>query len=218
MDMRSIFVGGTGTDVGKTYVSVRIVEGLRQSGFDVGVMKPYSAGMRGRSGLSGDIEVLADAAGISPVPAMNPHHQSLEAPPYVGPDSEIMPPADIISEYRRLAADRDIMVVEGMGGLLVPILSDYYMVDLAMEMGLRILVVADNVMGTIHNVVSTLMACHRRGAEVGGIVLNMIRDGYDADLLLRILGGVIDTPVLAILERHEMPDYTKMGAILGMPR
>lgn len=213
--MRSIFVGGTGTDMGKTYVAVRIVEGLRRMGLDVGVMKPYSAGPRGGSGLSGDVELLAAAAGAAPSAEMNPHHQALEGPPYVGPGSDAVSPADMVRRYRKLAAARDVMVVEGMGGLLVPILPDYYMADLARDMDLRVLAVADNAMGTVHHIVSTLMACRQRGAEVDGIVLNMIQDGYDADLLLGILRGVTETPVLAVLERHGDPGGAGMAALLG---
>ena len=70
-----------------------------------------------------------------------------------------------------------------MGGLLVPVLPDYFMVDLARQMDLRILVVTDNVLGAVHNTVSTLLACRHRGAEVAGIILNFMRDGYGEDLL-----------------------------------
>lgn len=221
MDIPSIFVGGTGTDVGKTHVAAGLVRMLRGMGMNVGVMKPYSAGQHDGTGISPDARILADAAGIPPTPEINPHHQTLEAPPYTGSGAAALHPARMVERYRRLAADRDVMVVEGMGGLLVPILPDYFMVDLARDMGLRTLVVADNAVGTIHHTVSTLLACRHRGTEAAGIVLNMIRDGYGLDLLQGMLRGVTDTPVLAALSRAGRPGHlgdVDAGALLGIQR
>ena len=219
MNIPSIFVGGTGTDVGKTHVAAGLARMLRGMGMNVGVMKPYSAGQHDGTGISPDARILADAAGIPPTPEINPHHQALEAPPYTGSDAAALHPTHMVERYRRLAAGRDVMVVEGMGGLLVPILSDYFMVDLARDMGLRTLVVADNAVGTIHHTVSTLLACRHRGTEVSGIVLNMIRDGYGRDLLQGMLRGVTDTPVLATLSRSDRPGRLSgvdAGALLGI--
>ena len=219
MDIPPIFVGGTGTDVGKTHVAAGLVRMLRGMGMNVGVMKPYSAGPHDGTGVSQDARILADAAGISPTPEINPHHQTLEAPPYTGSGAAALHPTRMIERYRRLAADRDVMVVEGMGGLLVPILPDYFMADLARDMGLRTLVVADNAVGTIHHTVSTLLACHHRGTEAAGIVLNMIRDGYGRDMLQDMLRGVTDTPVLATLSRSDRLGIlggVDAGALLGI--
>lgn len=219
MDIPSIFVGGTGTDVGKTHVAAGLVRILRGMGMNVGVMKPYSAGQHDGTGISLDARILADAAGIPPAPEINPHHQALEAPPYTGSGAAALHPTHMVERYRRLAAGRDVMVVEGMGGLLVPILPDYFMADLARDMGLRTLVVADNAVGTVHHTVSTLLACRHRGTEASGIVLNMIRDGYGRDLLQGMLRGVTDTPVLAALSRSDRPGRlggVDAGALLGI--
>lgn len=217
MDISSIFVGGTGTDVGKTHVAASLVRTLYDMGLDVGVMKPYSAGPH-NAGLSLDACVLADAARIDAVPEMNPHHQSLVGPPYTG-GSPPVHPERVVSTYRRLAAEHDIMVVEGMGGLLVPILPDYFMADLARDMGLRTLLVADNTVGVIHDILATLMACHYRGVHISGIVLNIIHDGYRPDLLQDILHGVSKTPVLAVIRRSKDTDHldgADADALLGL--
>lgn len=219
MHMPSLFVGGTGTDIGKTYVAAGMVRALRKMGLDVGVMKPYSAGPPvGAAGISQDALLLAGAAGVRPVPEINPHHQTLEAPPYTGDGSAAMHPSRVTEIYRKLAAGRDIMVVEGMGGLLVPILPDYFMADLARQMNLRILVVTDNILGTVHNTVSTILACRHRGAEASGIILNVMRDGYGEGMLRRMLRGVTDVPVLATVRRSDGPcmlDDSDMRALLG---
>lgn len=220
MHMPSLFVGGTGTDIGKTYVAAGMVRALREMNLDVGVMKPYSAGPpAGAAGISEDALLLAGAAGVRPASEINPHHQTLEAPPYTGGGVAALHPSHITEIYRRLAADRDVMVVEGMGGLLVPILPDYFMVDLARQMNLRILVVTDNILGAVHNTVSTVLACRHRGAEAAGIILNMMRDGYDEDMLRSMLRGVTDVPVLAVVHRSDGPctlDDSDMRSLLGI--
>ena len=220
MHMPSLFVGGTGTDIGKTYVATGMVRALRRMGFDVGVMKPYSAGPPvGAAGISGDALLLAGAAGVRPIHEINPHHQALEAPPYTGGDATALHPSRVTEIYRGLAAGRDVMVVEGMGGLLVPIRPDYFMVDLARQLNLRILAVTDNMLGAVHNTVSTLLACRHRGAEVAGIILNLMRDGYGEDLLRSMLRGVTDVPVLATVHRSDGPcilEDSDMRSLLGV--
>ena len=220
MHTPSLFVGGTGTDIGKTYVATGMVRALRRMGLDVGVMKPYSAGPPvGEAGISQDVLLLAGAAGVRPTREMNPHHQTLEAPPYTGGSATALHPSRVAEIYRRLAAGRDVMVVEGMGGLLVPVLPDYFMVDLAQQLNLRILVVTDNILGAVHNTVSTLLACRHRGAEVAGIILNFMRDGYGEDLLRDMLRGVTDVPVLAAIHRSDGPcmlEDSEMRSLLGV--
>ena len=130
----SVFVTGTDTDIGKTFVAAGLVALLRDMGLDVGVMKPYSAGAKeGQGHPSADAHVLARAAGVDAGEEINPTHQDLAAPPYVDyletgrrPD-----PARLVKQYRHLARLHEVMVVEGMGGSMVPILENYYMADLA---------------------------------------------------------------------------------------
>ena len=213
--MNSVFVTGTDTDIGKTFVAAGLAAALREIGLDVGVMKPYSAGTPSR-----DIDILAEAAGVAVDGLMNPAHQELAAPPYSHylETGQRPDPPGIIDRYRRLAASHGVMVVEGMGGAMVPILRDYYMVDLARDMGLPVLVVAGSRVGSINHTVMTAQSCRSRGAQLLGVVLNMIHDGYSEQMMRRDLGA-LDVPVLGAVPRLDRPAdlgrYLDVESVLG---
>lgn len=200
--MKSVFVTGTGTDVGKTVAASAVAYRLRCNGLDVGVMKPYSAGpLRHHGALAEDAYVLASAAGVSPSPRINPCHQDMAAPPYVSGVSPAISPADMVCRFNTLAACHDVMIVEGMGGAMVPLGRDYFLADLARDMGLPVVVVTDNSVGSINHTVMTVSSCRHRKTSVLGIVLNMIHDGYDAEMLSDTLHDLLTTQILGVLPR-----------------
>ena len=204
--VNSVFVAGTDTDIGKTFVAAGLAALLRDMGLDVGVMKPYSAGPReSRGHPSADARILAGAAGVDANEDINPVHQDLAAPPYAGylETGQRQDPVRVVERYRNLAKLHGVMVVEGMGGSMVPILADYFMADLARDMGLPVLVVAGNRVGSINHIVMTVSSCRSRGARVLGVVLNMIHDGYDERTMRRCLEGVLDVPVLGAVPRMD---------------
>lgn len=195
ISLESVFVTGTDTGVGKTMISAGIAHKYRNASLNVGIMKPYSAGPESRP--SDDARILADAAGIVPTPEINPHHQGVAAPPYgVTP---LIPPHHILEIYHRLYDTHDIMVVEGMGGVMVPILRDYFMIDLARDMDLPVIVVADNRIGSINHTLMSLECCRHRGARILGIVLNIISDGYDADMIHDTIQDMVDIPLCGVV-------------------
>lgn len=200
--MESVFVTGTGTDVGKTAVASGVAYRMRTHGLNVGVMKPYSAGpLRSPDALTEDAYVLAAAAGISPSPELNPCHQSMAAPPYMAGVTPMVSPADMVCKFKLLSAHHDTMVVEGMGGAMVPLGQDYFLADLARDMGLPVLVVTDNSVGSINHTIMTVSSCRYRHARVLGVVLNMIHDGYDTDMMRDTLCDILDVPILGVLPR-----------------
>ena len=198
--MKSVFVTGTGTDVGKTVVASGMAYRMRENGLDVGVMKPYSAGPLCRLGaLSEDAYVLADAANVSPCLGINPCHQDMAAPPYASGTTPAISPADMVRRFKLLATCHDTMVVEGMGGAMVPLGRDYFLADLARDMDLPAVVVTDNRVGSINHTVMTVLSCRYRKTSVLGIVLNMIHDGYDAAMMSDTLYDILATPILGVL-------------------
>ena len=200
----SIFVLGTDTGIGKTYAAVRIIRHLKESGLNVGIMKPYSAGKTMQTGAkSEDAHILAEAAGITPDTGINPDHQDMEAPPYTRYLLGDTPPnpQKVIERYKVLESRFDAMIVEGMGGCMVPILHDYYMADLARDMGLPVIIVSDNRIGAINHCIMSVHACKSRDVYIKGIILNrMHHAGYDMVTLQKSIQKTVDTPIIGTIQ------------------
>ena len=208
--MKSLFVGGTDTDVGKTYVAAGLAAAMRARGADVGVMKPFAAGeaQEGRY-RSGDAEILARAAGSDdPEDLVNPQFIPIPASPYTARDRLGIEP-DVraaLSAFGRLAGMHEAVLVEGMGGMMTPIRRDYFVADLAADMGIPAVIVASSRIGTINHSVMTVGACRERGARVAGIIINSHRGGYDPGGLRRDLEGLLDVPVLGSVPGVDLAD------------
>jgi len=179
---RGIFVTGTDTGVGKTVVAAGLAAALIQSGHDVGVMKPVATGgVRRREGLmSEDAEFLAHVADapepmrvISPVVLAEPL-----APTVAARRAGVTIDLDAIrAAFDEIAAAHQLVIVEGIGGLLVPITEGYRVADLAAEFDLPLVVVARPGLGTINHTLLTVEVARSRGLDLLGIIIN----GLDAD-------------------------------------
>ena len=175
--LRAIFVTGTDTGVGKTVATAALGLALRERGVDVGVMKPIETGaplVEGR-------RVGEDAAALrrllapdDPIEDVNPIALALPAAPSAAAKQEgVTIDLDRIREaYERLAARHDVVLVEGAGGLLVPIDAKTTMADLALSLDAPLVVVARMRLGTINHTMLTLREAEGRGLRVLGVVLN----------------------------------------------
>lgn len=174
---RGLFVTGTDTDVGKTFVGAIIVRSLTREGYRVGVYKPVASGCEivGGELQSTDALTLWDAAG-RPGPLSEVCPQRFAAP--LAPN--LAAAAEGRSVDRRLLrrgleswTDRcDLVVVEGAGGLFSPISQSDFVVDLAKELAYPVIIVAANRLGTINATLLTIQAAERAGLQVAGVVLN----------------------------------------------
>ena len=171
--MRSVFVSGTDTDVGKTVVACALAREVRARGVDLGVMKPVETGVPTEGPL--DARALRAAAGSDDdLSLVCPLQFGLPATPEAaaaaeGRDVDL---GVIQRAFETLSARHDAMLVEGAGGLLVPVREELAMVDFAKQLGLPILLVARAALGTINHTLLSLEACERRGAEVLGVVVS----------------------------------------------
>jgi len=171
--VKSLFVTGTDTGVGKTVVAAGLVRALRARGIDVGVMKPVETGVDARGPL--DAQALRTASGdADPLELVCPLRFALPAAPTVAAAAEGRPIDlhDIELAYAELARRHSMMVVEGAGGLLVPVDARHDMADLARRLGLTALVCARASLGTINHTRLTLEALERRGVECAGVVIS----------------------------------------------
>jgi dethiobiotin synthetase len=178
--VRGLFVTGTDTGVGKTEVACALVSGARAAGLDVGAMKPAESGLA--PGQPGDAERLRQAAGGGdPIELVCPYRFGPPLAPAVAArlaGVEISLPR-ILEAARTLAARHAALVVEGAGGLLVPLTASQTYADLAVALGLPVLVVARAGLGTVNHTALTLEALRARGLSVRGVILN--RSGPEGD-------------------------------------
>jgi len=171
--MRGLFVTGTDTNAGKTFVACALARGLRAAGVDVGVMKPAETGVPESGPL--DAHALRLAAGVDdPIEDVCPERFALPASPEVAARTEgrAVSLAAIRAAWTRLATRHAFMLVEGAGGLLVPLDRETDMADLARELGLPILLVTRARLGTINHTRQSLECAATRGLEVFGVVIS----------------------------------------------
>ena len=177
--VRGLFITGTDTEIGKTYVAAMIARSLAAQGHRVGVYKPAASGCGVQAGtlVSDDAVTLWKAAG-SPGTLEEVCPQVFAAPlaPHLAAKAEGKQ-LDLPLLRRGLDVwlDRsDVVLVEGAGGLMSPLGDDEYVADLAADLGFPLVVVARNTLGVINHVLQTLItaATFREGLPVAGIVLN----------------------------------------------
>jgi dethiobiotin synthetase len=176
---RGLFITGTGTGVGKTYVAALMARALRAAGRRVGVYKPAASGCRTESGrlISPDAFLLWEAAG-RPGDIMQVCPQAFTAPlaPHLAArlEGRSVDPRLLRAGLDYWKEHSDFVLVEGSGGLLSPVSDEDYNADLAAEFGYPLVIVSANELGTINATLQTLTAARTFGRRlpVAGIVLN----------------------------------------------
>jgi len=170
--LRGLFITGTGTGVGKTYVAALIVGVFRRQGLRVGVYKPAASGCERRGGrlISLDVEALWEAAGRPFAPAqVCPQMFAAPLAPHLAARAEgrQVDPQLLRDGIRYWQERSDVVIVEGAGGLMSPISEQDYNADLAAEFGYPLIVVAANELGTINATLQTLIAAraYQRGTS-----------------------------------------------------
>jgi dethiobiotin synthetase len=200
--MIRIGVTGTDTAVGKTYLSTVLLALLRRKGLNVAAMKPVESGVE-RDDPASDAARLRDAAGAQdPLERVRPILISEPLAPWValsraggGVDLNALDDA-----FHALCEGRDAILVEGAGGLLVPLTRDLAYDGLFVGWGLDLVVVAGNRRGTLNHTMLTVRAAHDAGLRVRGVILNALgpdRNGIAERTNLEALTELLEpVPVL----------------------
>lgn len=224
---KGLFITGTDTEVGKTVIAGACAMLLRSRGLRVGVMKPVATGCRHdiRLGLvSSDAEFLAHCAETTyDLRVISPCCYATPAAPLVAARHERRPiDYDVISRsYRYIVDNSDIVIVEGIGGLLVPITEKVTVADMAAAFDLPLVIVGRASLGTINHTLLTLEVADSRGLKMAGTVLN----GYEpnaATLAEETAGqviakvGKIPPPIVVPKDKHLDVSRGRIGGgILG---
>ena len=199
--LNSLFVTGTDTDVGKTYVTAGLAVSFRNMGIDVGVMKPFAAGISQKKGFkSEDVEILANAAQVNDSEnLLNPQFFPIPASPYTAWKSLKIKPKinSVVSNFKNLSKIHSMMLVEGMGGIMTPILKDYFVTDLIKALKIPVIIVTRTKIGTVNHTVMTVKMCEKYKIPVRGIIINDFdSDGYKTKELTRDLKNLTSVSVL----------------------
>jgi len=175
----NLFITGTDTGVGKTFVSTLLVRGLRRAGLDTAAMKPICCGDRD------DAEQLCAACdGEISLNTINPVWFRTPAAPYTAAIVENRPVdlALIRETFQRLRSRHRSLIVEGVGGWMVPIDRDYFVADLAAEFQLPVAVVVRNRLGALNHALLTVRDIERRGLPFAGIIFNQTESSDEVAL------------------------------------
>ncbi len=191
-EARTLFVTGTDTGVGKTFVACALARHLRARGVDVGVMKPVASGCvrEGESFRCEDAESLIAASGAADPPGLVTP-VAFEAPLAPTAAARLSGRAfdreAVFRAFAELRSRHEVLLIEGIGGLLVPLTYDpgrpddrWTVRDMAGQMHAPLLVVSRDALGTINHTALTCESARAAGLEVRGIVLNRT-PGTDAD-------------------------------------
>ena len=176
-----LFVTGTDTGVGKTVVAALIARRMHEAGRRVGVYKPAASGCRWEQGtlIADDAVALWEAAGRpGTLDAVCPQKFAAPLAPHLAARAEgkELDGQLLRDGWKYWQAVSDVVIVEGAGGLLSPLGDQDYVADLAHDCGYPLIIVARNVLGTIHQSLATCFAAqHRRGGlPLLGVVLNEV--------------------------------------------
>ena len=183
---KKIFITGTGTDVGKTYVSALIVKKMREAGYNCGYFKPVISGVAEFCGrlVDSDANYVVQTADI-PIEAelctsyfwqeaVSPHLAAKRKNQEINIDK-------IKYDFSQCSKKFDYLLIEGAGGITCPLKIEkeekYLLKDLIWELGLNIIIVADAGLGTINSTLLTVDYAKSNGIEIEGIILN----NYESD-------------------------------------
>jgi dethiobiotin synthetase len=179
-------VSGTDTGVGKTTIACALASAFRNRGLRVGVMKPAETGCAPRDGELVPLDAIAlrDAAeSHAAIDLICPYRYAAPLAPAAAAAVDGRDPPDlsrIDAAYARLAANTDVMLVEGAGGLAVPITWHQNYADLASALDLELILVVANRLGCINATVLSLAYAAQRGVRIKGYILNDITTEYSA--------------------------------------
>lgn len=203
-----IFITATDTGVGKTYIACQLALNLRRRGVDVGVMKPVASGSRA------DAALLSKAqGGTDPLELINPLFFKEPLAPYAAAriSKKKIYLNKILAAYNILKKRHDFLIVEGIGGLLVPIKKNFFVKDLCREFGLPLLIVARPTLGTINHTLLSFFEAKRAGLNPLGIVFNYympFRKGLAEKTNPPVIREITKVPVIEVPFRGKLPEWS----------
>ncbi len=182
--MKGIFITGTDTGVGKTFISCVIARNLRKKGINVGVMKPVETGCKrkGDSLFPEDGIMLKDASNVKDsINSIVPYRFRYPLSPFMAAylENRRISIDKIKNIYFKIFKKYDLILVEGAGGLLVPVTKEFTYLDLIKDLKLSVIIVASNRLGVINHVLLTVLLLEYNNITPLCIILNNLSSKKD---------------------------------------
>lgn len=200
---KGIFITGTDTGVGKTLVAATLAAYLRACGYRIGVLKPVETGCTETNGtlIPNDAVRLKEASGCTePIEKICPYRFAEPVAPSIAAEraGRKIDVDLLLTTYGEISAEYDITLVEGAGGLMVPLLPSYTYADFARVLKLPLLVVAANKLGVLNHLLLTVEHASCKGLSVLGYVLNRLSNESSpaAETNRQVLSGLTGVPCL----------------------
>jgi len=217
--MKPIFVTATDTDIGKTYVCAGLAYALKKSGIDVGIMKPFACGVKQKIGFSSnDLTILTNAAMVDDTEdIVNPFFFPIPASPYTAAKNlGVKIDVEHVMEcFRKLNKIHDVVLVEGIGGIMTPILKDYAIINLIKDLMANTIIVTSSKIGTVNHTVLTCNMCKNMNIPIKGLIINNFDStGYPIPDLERDLSALTDLPVLCSLPHMKKFNLSNYSALI----
>ncbi len=174
--MKAYFITGTDTGIGKTAITAGLAGSMRKLGVNVGVMKPIATGIPQKTGFkSSDVAILADASGTKDSEDLiNPVFLPIPTSPYDA-TKLLSLPVDmplILTKFTKLLSTHDVLLVEGIGGVMTPITKNFFVADMIKAMGVETIIVTRATLGTLNHTMMTYKMCKDYDIKVKGLVIN----------------------------------------------
>jgi dethiobiotin synthetase len=189
--MGAIFIAGTGTDVGKTYVTAALIRALRRAGREVDALKPVVSGFDVTAPAGSDPAVLLEALGrapLAPNQAARLEGRALAAGPVID-----------LCRARIAVAAETVLLIESAGGIMSPLDDAITMLDMAAALALPLLLVAGSYLGTISHTLTAVRVIEAAGLTLTAVVVSETADAPPlADTVAAIAGFMPATPVIPL--------------------
>ena len=218
--MKAYFITGTDTGVGKTVITAGLSGAMRKLGVNVGVMKPIATGIPQKIGFKSlDVAIIADASATTDSEDLiNPVFLPIPTSPYDA-TKLLSVPIDmtlILAKFTKLLSVHDVLLVEGIGGIMTPITRNFFVVDMIKAMGIETIIVTRATLGTLNHTMITYKICKDYDIKVKGLIINNFDEkGTPAEknspVTLHEISGLDILGVVPFIK-----DYAKIDTMIEM--
>lgn len=219
--LRGVFITGIDTEIGKTEIACGLAWFLRKNEIKVGVMKPFATSSKiySKDYKSQDTAKLAKAAGVGdPDETLNPVFFPLAASPLMAAEISHKPInlKKVIEKFMFLKKKYDFIVVEGIGGVMVPITHKVSLLHVVRKMNLPVIIVSRPRLGSINHTVMTINTCREFKVPIVGIIFNQmpIRPNIVESMTPFYIERLTKTKTLSVIPFMDKCNSKKIGSYL----